>query len=81
MTYSDTGNTGVQVTAEGRPYLGAAIGSEEFVISHVKNKVAKWTEELNSLAMIALMQPHAAHAAFTHGLSSKWCYLANSDHS
>ena len=68
-------NTGVQVTAEGRPYLGAAIGSEEFVISHVKNKVAKWTEELNSLAMIALTQPHAAHAAFTHGLSSKWCYL------
>ena len=25
-----------------------------------------------SLAVIAL---HAAHAAFTHGLSSKWCYL------
>ena len=24
---------------------------------------------------IALSQPHAAHAAFTHGLSSKWSYL------
>ena len=31
--------------------------------------------ELYSLAAIALSQPHAAHAAFTHGLSSKWFYL------
>ena len=28
-------NTGVQVTSEGRPYLGAAIGTEDFVISHM----------------------------------------------
>ena len=42
-------NTGVQVTSEGRPYLGAVIGSEEFVVSHVKDKVAKWTKELDSL--------------------------------
>ena len=27
------------------------------------------------MAAIALSQPHAAHAAFTHGLSSKWFYL------
>ena len=32
-------NTGIQVTSECRPYLGAAIGSEEFVISHVKNRI------------------------------------------
>ena len=29
-------NTGVQVTLEGRPYLGAAIGTEDYAISHVK---------------------------------------------
>ena len=34
-------NTGVQVTSEGRPYLDAVIGTEEFVISHVKDRVAK----------------------------------------
>ena len=65
-------NTGLQVTLEGRLYLGAAIGIE---ISHVKDRVAKWTKELDSLAAITLSQPHAAHAAFTHGLSSKWFYL------
>ena len=51
------------------------LGTEDFVISHVKEKVAKWTKELDSLATIAFTQPHAAHAAFTHGLSSKWSYL------
>ena len=74
-------NTGVQITAEGRPYLGAAIGTKEFVVSHVKNKVANWTKELDTLATIAITQPHAAHAAFTHGLSSKWCYLTRTIHS
>ena len=68
-------NMGVHVTSEGRPYLGAALGTEDFVISHVKDSVAKWTKELDSLAAIALSQSHAAHAAFTHGLSSKWFYL------
>ena len=64
-------NTGVQVTSEGRPNLGAAIGTNEFVISHVQDKVTNWTKELDNLATIALIR-HAAHAAFTHGLSSKW---------
>ena len=70
-------NTGVQVTSEARPYIGAAIGTEDFVMSHVKNRVTKWTKELDSLAAIALSQPHAAHAAFTHGLPSKWFYLSH----
>ena len=65
---------------EGRPYLGTAIGTEEFVISYVKNRVAKWIKELDSLATIALSQPHAAHAAFTHGLSSMWSYLTHTIH-
>ena len=73
-------NTGVQVSSEGRPYLGAAIGTEEFVISHVKDKVTKWMKELDSLATIALTQPHTAYAAFTHGLSKKWSYLTCTIH-
>ena len=53
--YSSLANTGVQVTSEGRPYLGAAIGSNEFVISHVQDKVTNWTKELDNLATIALI--------------------------
>ncbi len=68
-------NTGVQITSEGRPYLGAAIGTEEFVTSHVQNKVGIWSKVLEKLTVVAETQPHAAHAAFTHGLSNKWLYL------
>ena len=32
-------------------------------------------KELDNLATIAVIQLHAAHATFTHGLSSKWSYL------
>jgi len=46
----------------------------------VQNKVTNWTKELNNLATIALIQPHTAHAAFTHGLSSKWSCLTRTIH-
>ena len=42
---------------------------------HVQRKVQQWTREIDCLATITLTQPHAAYAAFTHGLTSKWTYL------
>ena len=38
-------------------------------------KVLGWTKEIEHLAKVAVSQPHAAYAAFTHGLSSRWTYL------
>ena len=35
----------------------------------------QWVKELENLCKIAETQPHAAYAAFTHGLSSRWNYL------
>ncbi len=43
--------------------------------SFVANKVQGWADELELLSIIAQSQPHAAHAAFTHGMTSKWSYL------
>ena len=68
-------DTSVKVTSEGRPYLGAPIGTKAFVELFVENKVDQWAAELNSLAAIAKTQPHAAHSAFTHGLTSFWSYI------
>ncbi len=67
--------TTVNVTSEGRPYLGAALGTEDYMQSFVANKVQGWADELELLSIIAQSQPHAAHAAFTHGMTSKWSYL------
>ena len=69
-------NTGVKVTSEGKPYLGAAIGKPEFVTSYIRDKVCTWSAVLDKLSSVAATQPHAAHAAFTHGLSNKWTYLS-----
>ena len=68
-------DTGVNVTSEGRPYLGAALGTEEYMKAFVADKVQQRAGELEQLATIARSQPHAAHAAFTHGMTSKWTYL------
>ena len=67
---------GVNITTEGRPYLGSPIGTDEYINSFVKNKVHQWSTELKTLANIATTQPHAAYAAYTHGLTSRWSYLS-----
>ena len=36
----------------------------------------QWVKKLKTLSTIATTQPHAAYAAFSHGLSSKWLYFA-----
>ena len=69
--------TGVAITAEGKRHLGAAIGTHDFVERYVQQKVSAWAHKVDRLSSITITQPHAAHAAFTHGFfSSKWAYLA-----
>ena len=67
--------TGVQITIEGKCHLGAVIGSRSFAKEYVNNKVEEWTEKIKRLAKVAVSQPHAAYAAFTHVMSSQWTYL------
>ena len=62
-------------TSDGRPYLGAAVGSTEYVEGYVRAKVDSWVTLIRNLSLIAKTQPHAAYSALTHGLSSKWTYL------
>ncbi len=68
--------TDVITTDEGKRYLGSAIGKRSFLETCVEQKVDTWVEELKRLSSIAISQPHAAFAALTHGLSSRWTYLA-----
>ena len=62
------GDTGVQLTTEGRRYLGVALGSPEFIKSYVSGKVREWSDELSKMSEISLTQPHSAYSALTHGL-------------
>ena len=69
------GAEGVQVTDEGRPYLGAAIGTRSYVENYVRSKVTLWSSQLTNLANLAGTQPHAVYSAIIHGFTSKWTYL------
>ncbi len=68
--------THVNVTAEGRPYLGAPLGTKDYCDKFVADKVIEWKAELEMLSSIAETQGHAAYAVATHGLAGKWVYLA-----
>lgn len=63
-SHSVFANLGNNITPEGWPYLGAAIGSER---KHMRSKVEKWTATVSMLSEIAKSQPHAA---LTHLLPS-----------
>lgn len=67
--------SGVNITPNGRPYLGAALGSPDFIEEQLRSKVGEWTSCTTLLSKIARSQPHAAYSALVHGLSSKWSYL------
>ena len=67
--------TGMVISTDGERYLGGALGTSSFVRQYVERKVECWINEVEKLSKIAETQPHAAYAAFTHGLSSKWNYL------
>ena len=67
--------TGVRVTCTGKRHLGAALGTGTFIKEYVQEKVVMWKAELDKLASIAKPSPHAAFAAFTHGLIGHWMYF------
>ena len=68
--------TEVCVSDEDQRYFGSAIGKKSFLESYLQQKVDTWIEELKLLSSIATTQPHSAFAAFTHGFSSRWTFLA-----
>ena len=52
--------------------LGAPVGSSEFVMGWIINKVQSWLDEITLLSTIALSQAQFAFSALTHGVMSHW---------
>ena len=70
--------TGVRITCEGKRHLGAALGTRDFVVDYVREKVANWKAEIGHLSSFAKSEPHAAYAALTHGLMCHWMFFLRS---
>ena len=60
----------MNVTCEGRPYLGAAVCIQEYTRKFMDDKVREWSAEVLLLDTIGESQPHVAYFVLTHGLSS-----------
>ena len=69
--------SGVSITKKGKRHLGAAVGTDTFKTTYVQEKVAVWICKVECHTHFAATQPHAAYAAFAHGLASysKWTFL------
>lgn len=67
--------TGLKVTTDANRYLGSALGSEESAQDMLRREVKKWSESIKELSNVAKIQPHAAYAAFVHGIRNQWSYL------
>ena len=68
-------HSGGLASTQGRQYLGAPIGSKEFIDLSVKKKVDAWVADVEKLAFIAKTHPHVAYAAYCHGLC-KWKFIS-----
>ena len=66
---------GVQITVEGERHIGAALGSESFRTTYVKQKVDKWVKDVEELASIAKEEPQSALSAYNTGLSQRWTFI------
>ena len=69
--------TGVQIV-DGAKDLGAAIGSEDFVLRYWQDKIADWRRRVELLAVFAESQPHAALWGF-HQLKGEWTFAMGMD--
>ena len=67
--------TGINITTEGKKYLGGFIGKDTAAIQYVNDLVDSWINQLDELVNIAKSEPQAAYTAFTAGFIHKMTYF------
>jgi hypothetical protein len=65
-------DTGVNITTEGKRYLGGFVGTDDATTKYMQELVAEWIEQLKQLTMIAKSEPQAAYSGFTAGFNHKF---------
>ena len=68
-------DTNLNITNEGKRYLGVVLGTEEFRKEYVIVRVNEWVTELKLPTNIAKFYPQAAYCAFTSGFRQKFNYF------
>jgi len=45
-------DTSVNITTDGRPYLGATVGCQAYVADYISSKVSSWSDQLRDPGLI-----------------------------
>ena len=67
--------TGINITKEGRKYLGGFVGTNESANEYVTELRDDWISQLEVLSEIAKSEPQAAYSGFTAGFQHKMTYF------
>ena len=67
-------DTNVNITVEGRSYLGGFIGNDVGKSKHINIKLEQWIKQIENLSIIARYEPQAAYSAFVAGFKHKLTY-------
>ena len=67
--------TGVNITLEGRKYLGGFVGIDEGKEKYVGELVGEWVSQIEVLSDIARSEPQSAYSSFTAGFKHKHTYF------
>ena len=66
--------TGINITTQGRKYLGGYVGTKEGAEEYVQELVIDWITQLQELTKIAKSEPQTAYSAFVSGFQHKMTY-------
>ena len=61
----------INITTEGRPYLGSYIGTNSEKKGFVAEMVDEWKDEIEKVAKAAEQEPQLAYSAYVISLSKK----------
>ena len=64
--------TKINITTEGRIYLGGFIGNKNSRAEYGKKLVGKWIKKIEKLSLVARSEPQSAYSAFVMFMSL-WC--------
>ena len=65
----------IKYTTDGKRHLGAVIGSAGYKKEYAREKVDQWCNEMRKLTEIAISEPQATFAAYTHVEMHKFNYF------
>lgn len=68
-------DTKINITTDGKKYLGSFIGTQDEKEKYIIGLVNEWIVQIKKLAKIALFEPHAAYAAYISGFQHKFNYF------